>query len=91
MAKKYTGAVGFANGFSYASAVPMDDRSVVPTLDDLKNPDTWKKNGVFFAYQGMSVTVADSGETYKLIASEINNTTIADQKSWFNECDWEEI
>lgn len=91
MAKQYSGAVAFANGFSYASAVPMDDRSVVATMQDLLSPATWKKNGVFFAYQGMSVTVAESGETYKLIATEINDTTIASKENWYNECDWEEL
>lgn len=91
MAKTFDGAVGFANGFSYASAVPMDDRSVVPTMEDLLNPATWKKNGVIIAYKSMSVVVDESGETFKLIAEEINDTTLAKRESWFNENDWEEI
>ena len=82
MAKTYSGAVSFANAFSYSSAVPMDDRSVVSTYDDLMVAENWKKNGVYFAYKGMPVVVADTGKIYTFVAESATDETIVMSESW---------
>ena len=82
MAKTYSGAVSFANAFSYSSAVPMDDRSVVSTYNDLMVAENWKKNGVYFAYKGMPVVVADTGIIYTFVADSATDETIVKSESW---------
>ena len=94
MAKTYSGAVSLANAFSYSSAVPMGERSVVSTYNDLMVPENWKKNGVYFAYQGMPVVVADTGTMYTFIADRATDETIVKSESWHcieSSDEWEEL
>ena len=94
MAKKYSGEDSFSNAFSYSSSVPMDDRSVVSTYNDLMVAENWKKNGVYFAYQGMPVVVADTGIMYTFIADSATDETIVKSESWHcieSSDEWEEL
>ena len=44
--------------------------------------ENWKKNGVYFAYKGMPVVVADTGIIYTFVADSATDETIVKSESW---------
>lgn len=63
MSKLYTGSIGFSVGIVQKGAVPLDDRSVVKSFNDLLNTETFGLS----AYEGMLVAVVDEQQVYMLI------------------------
>ena len=74
MAKLYTGNINFSVGIKQKGAVPLDDRTVVETFNDLLNSETFGLS----AYEGMLVAVMETQKVYMLV--DKNNSTAAE--SW---------
>lgn len=74
MSKLYTGKIGFSVGIVQTGAVPLDDRSVVASFNDLLNAETFGLS----AYEGMLVAVVEDKQVYMLVDKA--NSTLAE--SW---------
>lgn len=74
MSKLYTGSIGFSVGIVQKGAVPLDDRSVVKSFNDLLNAETFGLS----AYEGMLVAVVDDQQVYMLV-DKANATS---EESW---------
>ena len=74
MSKLYTGSIGFSVGIVQKGAVPLDDRSVVQSFNDLLNSETFGLS----AYEGMLVAVVDDQQVYMLV-DKANSTS---EESW---------
>ena len=74
MAKLYTGNINFSVGIKQKGAVPLDDRTVVETFNDLLNSETFGLS----AYEGMLVAVMETQKVYMLV--DKNNST--SEESW---------
>ena len=91
MSKLYNGGASFGFSLNYNTAVPVDTRLVVATLDDLKNPETWVSgnydsendaNNVYTVYPGLSVAVNSQKTIYIFVAETVSKTTITSDSSW---------
>lgn len=91
MSKLYNGGASFGFSLNYNTAVPVDTRLVVATLDDLKNPETWVSgnydsendaNNVYTVYQGLQVAVNSEKTVYIFVADTVSKTTITSDSSW---------
>lgn len=56
----------FGDGFNITAQAPIDSRVRVETLSDLTAKDSWDLE-IFPPYNGMIVSVIDSGEIYVLM------------------------
>lgn len=74
MSKLYTGSIGFSVGIVQKGAVPLDDRSVVQSFNDLLNAETFGLS----AYEGMLVAVVEDQQVYMLV-DKANSTS---EESW---------
>lgn len=76
------------SGFNIGAQSPLDSRLRVQTLDDLTNITSWDK-AKFPPYNGMIVSVMESGKVYVLI-DESNPYTM---NSWRlqTDLDWIEL
>ena len=70
MSKLYNGSIGFSVGINQKGAVPLDDRSVVKSFNDLLSADTFGLS----AYEGMMVAVVDEKKVFMLV-DKSNSTT----------------
>lgn len=62
------GLSSFSANFDILMAAPIDSRSVVDTVADLNNPETWKGNdGNTYLYAGLLVAVLEDKSVYMLI------------------------
>ena len=91
MSKLYNGGASFGFSLNYNTAVPVDTRFVVATLDDLKNPKTWVSgtfdsendtNNVYTIYPGLSVTVNSEKTVFVFVAETVSKNTITSDASW---------
>lgn len=91
MSKLYNGGASFGFSLNYNTAVPVDTRLVVATLDDLKSPETWVSgnydsendaNNVYTVYQGLQVAVNSEKTIYIFVAETVSKTTITSDSSW---------
>lgn len=91
MSKLYNGGASFGFSLNYNTAVPVDTRFVVATLDDLKNPETWVSgtfdsendtNNVYTIYPGLSVTVNSEKTVFVFVAETVSKDTITSDASW---------
>jgi hypothetical protein len=58
------GLFPFSGNFEIRYATPLDTRLVANTTQDLTNPDYWKsRDGSFYTYKGMAVSVWNDTET----------------------------
>lgn len=91
MSKLYNGGASFGFSLNYNTAVPVDTRLVVATLDDLKNPETWVSgafdsendaNNVYTIYPGLSVAVNSEKTVFVFVAETVSKETITSDESW---------
>lgn len=91
MSKLYNGGASFGFSLNYNTAVPVDTRLVVATLDDLKNPETWVSgtfdsendaNNVYTIYPGLSVAVNSEKTVFVFVAETVSKDTITSDESW---------
>lgn len=91
MSKLYNGGASFGFSLNFNTAVPVDTRFVVATLDDLVDPQTWisgtydssnDANNVYVVYPGLNVVVVSEKTMYVFGEETVNGTTIADSSSW---------
>lgn len=91
MSKLYNGGASFGFSLNYNTAVPVDTRLVVATLDDLKNPETWVSgtfdsendaNNVYTIYPGLSVAVNSEKTVFVFVAETVSKDTIISDESW---------
>ena len=91
MSKLYNGGASFGFSLNYNTAVPVDTRLVVATLDDLKNPETWVSgvfdsendaNNVYTIYPGLSVAVNSEKTVFVFVAETVSKETIISDASW---------
>lgn len=65
---RINGLSNFSANFEILMAAPIDSRSVVATVADLSNPETWKSNdGNTYLYAGLLVAVLENKSVYMLI------------------------
>ena len=74
MSKLYKGEINFSVGIKQTGAVPLDDRTVVTTFNDLLSPDTFGLS----AYAGMLVAVLENKQVFMLVDKAKPNLP----KSW---------
>ena len=91
MSKLYNGGASFGFSLNYNTAVPVDTRFVVATIEDLLSPQTWisgtydssnDSNNVYVVYPGLNVVVVSEKTMYVFGEETVNGTTIADSSSW---------
>ena len=81
--KKYINkAIPVTTGLEVASPVPLDPRTVVPRMADLLSPGTWETGGVLTVYQGMTVVVTETAESFLFLPETATPENIADSASW---------
>lgn len=65
--------------FEVKKKAPIDRRNLVNSVDELYVSDTWTSNdGESYIYNGLTVSVADTGDVYTLI----NSNDPTSQSSW---------
>lgn len=74
MSKLYTGSIGFSVGIVQKGAVPLDDRSVVRSFNDLLSAETFGLS----AYEGMLVAVVEDQQVYMLV----DKANATKEESW---------
>jgi hypothetical protein len=91
MSTLYTGGASFGFSLNYNTAVPVDTRIVVGTLEDLKDPKTWVSgtydtnddtNNVYTVYPGLAVAVKSEATIYVFNSDIVSGTTLSDNTSW---------
>jgi len=80
MAIKYNNAATIASTFNISSASPIDSRTVVQSVSDLTNVNTWSDEKARL-YDGLTVTVIDTGEIWTL-KNKANYQNTTDGTGW---------
>ena len=78
MAKIYNGLIRFSSTIKPTGPQPLDDRTVVESISDLTNIDTFTIDGASIAYRGMLVSVLEDDKVYLLK----NKNEITNLNSW---------
>ena len=91
MSTLYNGGASFGFSLNFNTAVPVDTRFVVATLDDLFNPQTWVSgtydssndaNNVYVVYPGLTVVVLETSTIHIYRSTEVNGSSIANPTYW---------
>lgn len=78
MAKIYNGLIRFSSTIKPTGPQPLDDRTVVESISDLTNIETFTIDGASIAYRGMLVSVLEDDKVYLLK----NKDEITNSDSW---------